>query len=164
VQFSELLEKELDSMKGFVLNSEEVTLLRESLQIFKFAVEPNVTWFLESMSRHRVVVGFCLARAERILREENLKFNKFFARKYIANRDGGLNSKIGKAPPQEALKWIVTGDVELLEQQTVCSRAEYHRDLLKELHGALATKSREVDQLANNMRLEIRADLLDPKE
>jgi hypothetical protein len=152
------IDSELQKLHGIVVSGEEAAILAESASTFKYPVEKNLTWFLENMSKYRAVVGFISARAEKIHRDEGRKLEALSASKYNNARKAGLTGKLAKAPPAEALKQIVRSDSEIMEQQAVVSRSEYHRDLLRELKDTLQTKSKEVDQICNNMRLEIRTD------
>jgi hypothetical protein len=156
--FLAILESGLQSLKGHLVSNQELTALLETLNAFRYAACPNMTWFLETLSKFKATVGFILARSEMALRSESSKLDKIYARRYNATRTAGLTSKLGKAPPADALKYEVRGDSEFLEQLDIVSRAEYHRDLLRELRDSLSSRSKEVDQLCNNMRLEIRVD------
>lgn len=153
------LKSELEQLQGHVLTQEEFQVVAEAVSCFKYQVEPNITWFLQNLSMWRAVVGFVCARAEKIHREEEKTLEQIVAARYVSSRNAGLKSKINKAPPAEALKHIVRSDSEYQGQKDIVSRAEFHRDLLRELKGTLQTKSREVDQLCNNMRLEVRTDI-----
>jgi len=141
-----------------VVNEEEYGYLTECSNLFRYPVCKNLTWFLENLSKYRAIVGFLCSRAEKILREEEIKLDKINAKKYNSIRESGLKSKISKAPPSEAIKQSIRSDSEFLDQREMVSRAEYCRDLMRELQNSLSTKSRELDQLSNNMRLEIKID------
>ena len=156
-----IVDEGLRELVGKVVSEEEHQVLTECANVFRYPVCKNLTWFLENLSKYRVVVGFLYSRSEKILREENGKLDRIAAKRYNSIREAGMRSKLKKAPPAEAIKQSVRGDSEFLDQQMVVSRAEYRRDLLKELQSALSTKSRELDQLSNNMRLEVRIDTED---
>lgn len=148
---------EINGMEGYVLSRDELGSLLEVLNIFKFSVSQNLPWFLESVSKYMAITGFILARAERILREEERNLDKIASMKYNGHRQVGQLSKV-KPPPSEALKNLVRGESEYIEQQRVVSRATYHRDILKELRHAVSAKLSEVSQISNNFRLETRLD------
>ncbi len=142
-------------MVGKVVSEDEWPALLDAVKVFRFSVEKNLTYFLEAMSRHRTVVNFLCRRSELLHRREDMKLDKIFAQKYNGIRQSHTG-KLGKAPPAEALKQMVKGDPEYISQLQTVSNAEFNRDLLRDLRDTLATKSREVDQMANNMRLEVR--------
>lgn len=147
--------RDLASLEG-LLSREEVEAVSASVAAFQHQIVPNITWFLESMSKFRAVVGFALSRAERVLQEHKAHLARVYSARYNAHRMVGLSSKVGKSPPAEALKNLVKGDSEYCAQSEFVLNAEYCRNLLRELSAALSSRSSEVDQITNNARLEVR--------
>lgn len=152
-----VLEAGIAQMVGSVLAEGEAAHVLQVVGHLREPVVPeNINAHLVATASARAVIGFVYARAKKLVSEAKNCLDITYARQYNGARLSYEGR--GKRPNVDFFKHHALLHSDHITAQHQLSQCEYNRDLLKEIRDAFADRSRQLEQISNNLRFEARLD------
>lgn len=152
------VQRAIESMKGHVIPEHDMHTALWLVDLLRTPVcQENVNLHLERNGQAQSIVGYFLAQANLLLKFSKTDLARVEASLYNGRRSAG-EGRHGRPPSQKSLEMSVESDPQVAEHRGAAIRLEYYRDVLKEIRDAIHSRSRHLEQISNNLRLEGRID------